>query len=77
MHLDLVVICKSIVSYSLIVLYIIGFHVNILINICILLILSRHRGVYLGQDVAVKILRSETLNEALEDEFRHEVAILR
>lgn len=36
-----------------------------------------HRGVYLGQDVAVKILRSETLNEALEDEFRHEVAILR
>ncbi|GKB29067.1 serine/threonine-protein kinase STY46-like protein isoform X2 [Tanacetum coccineum] len=36
-----------------------------------------HRGVYLGQDVAVKILRSEMLNEALEDEFRHEVAILR
>lgn len=36
-----------------------------------------HRGVYVGQDVAVKILRSETLNDTLEDEFRHEVAILR
>nr|XP_043640007.1 serine/threonine-protein kinase STY46-like [Erigeron canadensis] len=36
-----------------------------------------HRGVYVGQEVAVKVLRSETLNEALEDEFRHEVAILR
>ncbi|KAF5807652.1 putative dual-specificity kinase TKL-Pl-4 family [Helianthus annuus] len=36
-----------------------------------------HRGVYLGQDVAVKILKSETLNKALEDEFCHEVAILR
>ncbi|KAK1406838.1 hypothetical protein QVD17_38446 [Tagetes erecta] len=36
-----------------------------------------HRGVYLGEDVAVKILRSETLNQTLEDEFCHEVAILR
>ncbi|KAI3686071.1 hypothetical protein L1987_79741 [Smallanthus sonchifolius] len=36
-----------------------------------------HRGVYFGQDVAVKILRSETLNQTLEDEFCHEVAILR
>ncbi|KAI3672621.1 hypothetical protein L6452_38717 [Arctium lappa] len=36
-----------------------------------------HHGVYLGQDVAVKILRSEHLNEALEDEFSHEVTILR
>ncbi|CAB4319623.1 unnamed protein product [Prunus armeniaca] len=32
---------------------------------------------YLGQDVAVKILRSEHLNDALEDEFAQEVAILR
>lgn len=36
-----------------------------------------YHGVYLGQDVAVKILRSEHLNDALEDEFAHEVAILR
>ncbi|EOY16683.1 hypothetical protein QUC31_001159 [Theobroma cacao] len=36
-----------------------------------------YRGIYLGQDVAVKILRSEHLNDALEDEFAQEVAILR
>ncbi|XP_021844823.1 serine/threonine-protein kinase STY46 isoform X2 [Spinacia oleracea] len=36
-----------------------------------------YRGVYLGQDVAVKILRSEHLTEASEDEFAQEVAILR
>ncbi|KAK9080772.1 hypothetical protein SSX86_000530 [Deinandra increscens subsp. villosa] len=36
-----------------------------------------HRGVYVGEDVAVKFLKSETLNQALEDEFCHEVAILR
>ena len=42
-----------------------------------LLFMQRYRGVYLGQDVAVKILRSEHLNESLEDEFEQEVAILR
>ncbi|KAI3736649.1 hypothetical protein L2E82_26588 [Cichorium intybus] len=36
-----------------------------------------YHGEYLGQDVAVKILRSEHLNETLEDEFAHEVAMLR
>ncbi|XP_021898624.1 serine/threonine-protein kinase STY46-like isoform X2 [Carica papaya] len=36
-----------------------------------------YRGVYLGQDVAIKILRSEHLNEAIKDEFAQEVAILR
>ncbi|XP_021760999.1 serine/threonine-protein kinase STY46-like [Chenopodium quinoa] len=36
-----------------------------------------YRGVYLGQDVAVKILRSEHLTEASEEEFAQEVAILR
>ncbi|KAJ4700931.1 putative Protein kinase [Melia azedarach] len=36
-----------------------------------------YRGVYLGQDVAIKILRSEHLNNALEDEFSQEVAILK
>ncbi|XP_043720716.1 serine/threonine-protein kinase STY46-like [Telopea speciosissima] len=36
-----------------------------------------YRGVYLDQDVAVKILRSEHLNEALEVEFAQEVTILR
>ncbi|KAK7391274.1 hypothetical protein VNO78_19688 [Psophocarpus tetragonolobus] len=36
-----------------------------------------YRGVYLGEDVAVKVLRSEQLNDALEDEFAQEVEILR
>ncbi|KAL9446466.1 hypothetical protein AB3S75_014183 [Citrus x aurantiifolia] len=36
-----------------------------------------YRGVYLGQDVAVKVLRSKHLNDALEVEFVQEVAILR
>ncbi|XP_061341997.1 serine/threonine-protein kinase STY46-like [Gastrolobium bilobum] len=36
-----------------------------------------YRGVYIGEDVAVKVLRSEQLNDALEDEFAQEVAILR
>ncbi|ESW15518.1 hypothetical protein PHAVU_007G078800 [Phaseolus vulgaris] len=36
-----------------------------------------YRGVYLGEDVAVKVLRSEQLNDALQDEFSQEVAILR
>ncbi|KAK7279851.1 hypothetical protein RJT34_24910 [Clitoria ternatea] len=36
-----------------------------------------YHGVYLGEDVAVKVLRSEQLNDALEDEFAQEVAILR
>ncbi|KAL6005495.1 hypothetical protein ACLOJK_006062 [Asimina triloba] len=36
-----------------------------------------HRGFYLGHDVAVKVLRSEHLNEALEVEFAQEVRILR
>lgn len=36
-----------------------------------------YRGVYLCQDVAVKVLRSEHLNNSLEVEFTQEVAILR
>ncbi|XP_071703283.1 serine/threonine-protein kinase STY46-like isoform X2 [Rutidosis leptorrhynchoides] len=36
-----------------------------------------HRGVYIGQDVAVKVLRSDKSNEASEDEFCHEVSMLR
>ncbi|KAL0360377.1 UNVERIFIED_CONTAM: Serine/threonine-protein kinase STY17 [Sesamum radiatum] len=36
-----------------------------------------YRGVYLGQDVAIKVLRSEHLNNSLEVEFAQEVAILR
>lgn len=39
--------------------------------------LRRYRGTYLGQDVAIKVLRSEHLNDALEVEFAQEVAILR
>lgn len=38
---------------------------------------KRCRGVYLGQDVAVKVLKPEHLNEALEAEFAQEVTILR
>ncbi|XP_022749667.1 serine/threonine-protein kinase STY46-like isoform X2 [Durio zibethinus] len=36
-----------------------------------------YHGIYFGQYVAVKILRSEHLNDALEEEFTQEVAILR
>ncbi|XP_068661889.1 serine/threonine-protein kinase STY46-like isoform X2 [Aristolochia californica] len=36
-----------------------------------------YRGIYQARDVAVKILRSEHLNEALEVEFAQEVMILR
>ncbi|KAG6390497.1 hypothetical protein SASPL_148232 [Salvia splendens] len=36
-----------------------------------------YRGVYLCEDVAVKVLRSEHLNNSLEAEFAQEVAILR
>ncbi|XAR62466.1 Dual-specificity kinase [Bertholletia excelsa] len=36
-----------------------------------------YHGVYLGQDVAIKVLRSEHLTAALEYEFVQEVAILR
>ncbi|KEH43661.1 serine/threonine-protein kinase STY46 isoform X2 [Medicago truncatula] len=36
-----------------------------------------HHGVYLGEDVAVKVLKSDQLNDALEDEFTQEIAILR
>ncbi|KAK6118795.1 hypothetical protein DH2020_047486 [Rehmannia glutinosa] len=39
--------------------------------------MTRYRGVYLGQDVAIKVLRSEHLNNSLEVEFAQEVAILR
>ncbi|KAJ6685252.1 SERINE/THREONINE-PROTEIN KINASE TNNI3K-RELATED [Salix purpurea] len=34
-------------------------------------------GVYFGQDVAIKIFRSEQLNDTQEEEFAQEVAILR
>ncbi|KAI3460482.1 hypothetical protein Pfo_017145 [Paulownia fortunei] len=36
-----------------------------------------YHGLYLGQDVATKVLRSEHLNDSLEVEFAQEVAILR
>ncbi|KAH6835072.1 ACT-like protein tyrosine kinase family protein [Perilla frutescens var. hirtella] len=36
-----------------------------------------YRGVYLCQDVAVKVLKSKHLNNSLEGEFAQEVAILR
>lgn len=39
--------------------------------------LTRYRGVYLCEDVAVKVLKSEDLNNSLQAEFEQEVAILR
>ncbi|KAF3790886.1 Serine/threonine-protein kinase [Nymphaea thermarum] len=36
-----------------------------------------YRGIYLGNDVAIKVIRPEHLNEALEVEFTQEVMILR
>ncbi|XP_073052795.1 serine/threonine-protein kinase STY17-like [Primulina eburnea] len=36
-----------------------------------------YRGIYSGQNVAVKVLRSEHLNNSLEVEFKQEIAILR
>ncbi|KAJ6954116.1 hypothetical protein NC652_005755 [Populus alba x Populus x berolinensis] len=36
-----------------------------------------YRGVYFGQDVAIKMFRSEQLNDTQEEEFAQEVAILR
>lgn len=36
-----------------------------------------YRGSYLGQDVAIKILRSEHLNDTLRSEFAQELTILR
>lgn len=38
---------------------------------------TRYHGVYFGEDVAVKVLRSEHLNNSLEVEFAQETAILR
>lgn len=39
--------------------------------------MTRYRGEYLSEDVAVKVLRSEHLNNSMETEFAQEVAILR
>lgn len=36
-----------------------------------------YRGMYLGTDVAIKVLRSEHLSDTLEDEFAQEISILR
>ncbi len=39
--------------------------------------MSRYHGTYLGEDVAVKVLRSEHLNKNVWNEFTQEVYILR
>ncbi|KAJ7969832.1 putative Protein kinase [Quillaja saponaria] len=36
-----------------------------------------YHGVYIGEDVAIKIVRSDHLNDAIDDEFAQEVGILR
>lgn len=56
---------------------------SLILQLCMLpcdsffFLIPRYHGFYLGQDVAVKILRSEDLNADLEDEFNQEVTILR
>jgi hypothetical protein len=50
---------------------------SIIVLICQLLLIWRYRGVYFGEDVAIKILRSEQLNGTQEEEFAQEVTILR
>lgn len=50
---------------------------NFLVLTFAMVSVKRYHAVYLGQDVAVKILKSEHLNEGLEEEFSQEVAILR
>ena len=37
----------------------------------------RYQGSYCGQDVAIKVLKSEKLNESLRHEFQQEVFIMR
>ena len=37
----------------------------------------RYRGTYCGQDVAIKILKAERLNDSLQQEFAQEVYIMR
>jgi hypothetical protein len=36
-----------------------------------------YRGTYFGEDVAIKVLKSDRLNEDMEKEFAHEVYIMR
>jgi predicted unusual protein kinase regulating ubiquinone biosynthesis (AarF/ABC1/UbiB family) len=39
--------------------------------------MNRYRGTYCGQDVAIKVLRPERLNDELQREFAQEVYIMR
>ncbi|KAL5199961.1 hypothetical protein ABZP36_021164 [Zizania latifolia] len=36
-----------------------------------------YRGTYFGEEVAIKVLKSDRLNENMEEEFKHEVCIMR
>lgn len=47
-----------------------------MLSYCVMLIL-RYHGTYLGEDVAVKVLRAEHLNKNVWNEFTQEVYILR
>lgn len=53
------------------------FYPSFLLLTSFIFAMGRCRGVYLGQDVAVKLLKAEHLNESLEVEFTQEVTILR
>lgn len=39
--------------------------------------MCRYQGSYFGQDVAIKVLKSERMNESLKHEFQQEVFIMR
>lgn len=44
---------------------------------CLILILFRYRGTYCSQDVAIKVLNPERVDVDLQQEFAHEVFIMR
>ena len=69
MHLDIVEICTCTLFFP------IAFLILTSILISVILFVERFHGEYLGEHVAVKILRSEHLNdETLGNEFSHKVA---
>lgn len=78
MQADLVGICESIfypnLSFSSLH---IAWHFTRIFSANGLYLSYRYRGSYLGEDVAIKVLRSEHLNETVGAEFAQEVMILR
>lgn len=84
MHQDLLETCEiTITCASTVVMLIskIKNHANLFFVLSMLTVelssIKRYRGVYIGQDVAVKVLKPEHFNNTQEDEFVQEVTILR